>query len=87
MGTKLMHSLLKIMGFGSCIQVVEECYEYSDGSLKDGKRRRIKRHLKICPACLRFVATYRAVQLLGKTIKPEKLTDEQRQQLLAGLNL
>ncbi len=87
MGTKLIHSFMKLMGFGSCVQVVEECYDYSEGTLKSGKKRRIKRHLKICPPCVRFVATYRAVQLLGKTIKPEKLSEEQKQQLLEGLNL
>ena len=87
MGIKLMQSLLSLFGFGSCVEIKETCYEYSEGNLGGRQRKRVKRHLKICPQCLRFVISYAAVRAMGKTILPEKLTEEQKAKLLKGLNL
>ncbi len=87
MGTKLMHSLFRLFGFGSCVEIKETCYEYSEGNLGGRQQQRVKRHLKICPQCLRFVISYAAVRAMGKTLHPEKLTEKQKAKLLEGLNL
>ncbi len=87
MGTKIMQTFLKLAGFGSCIEVQEVSYEYSEGIVIGRRQRRIKRHLKICPHCMRFTVSYRAVRFLGRTMHPERMSEEQKQKILEGLNL
>lgn len=84
---RIMHALLRVCGFGSCAEVQCGCYEYTEGTLDGRKHKRVKKHLKVCKLCLRFVASYLAVRALGKTLHPESFSDEQKQKILEGLNL
>ncbi len=89
MGIKetLMAPLFKLCGFGTCKDVGGNCYDYVEGQLSEGKEKRVRKHLKICGKCLRFMASYLAVRALGKTIHPETLTSEQKAKILEALNL
>jgi anti-sigma factor RsiW len=43
-----------------CREVADFLGEYVDGSLAAERRRIFERHLSICPACVDYLATYRA---------------------------
>lgn len=87
MATSFMQMLLKACGFGSCQDVRDNMYEYANGNLFGRKLRLLKRHLKVCRKCVRFLMTYVAVKALGKKLPPEYMTDEQKELILEGLNL
>ncbi len=83
----LMHAMLSLCGFGTCEQMGHDCYAQAEGTLPASKQRRMKRHLKICAKCLRFVTSYLAVKALGATMHPERMTAEQKAKILSALNL
>lgn len=53
----------------SCREVVRQLLDYSDGTLDDGARRTLDRHLKMCPSCREFLAQYQCLPgLVGEAL-------------------
>ena len=82
---RVMCFTLRVTGFGSCKEIEELCYEYIEETVPKGAKRRVKRHLKICKPCLRFIMSYLAVRALGKTVLPTELSQQQKDKLIEGL--
>ena len=82
---KIFCAMMRVFGLGSCDEVKELCYEYGEKNLPAGGHRRMKRHLKICKPCLRFISSYLAVRALSKTMHSEKLSPDQKNKLVEGL--
>lgn len=54
------------IGFMSCNDVVDYCYDYLGGALPEAERRLFSSHLRNCPECLSFFETYRRTPQVSK---------------------
>ena len=54
----LLDRALHLGGFG-CTDTEQLLFEYVEGELPDDTRRKLDKHLADCPACVRYVASYK----------------------------
>jgi anti-sigma factor RsiW len=52
--------------------VMEALYDFEEGTMPEGERAELERHLAMCPPCVRFLDSYRAT---GKTLRALKPRD------------
>ena len=61
-----------------CQQAVELVTDYLEDELTAGARRRLERHLAVCPHCTEYLAQMRATIALAGRITPADLTPQMR---------
>jgi anti-sigma factor RsiW len=61
-----------------CQQAVELVTDYLEDELTAGARRRLERHLAVCPHCTEYLAQMRATIALAGRITPDDLTPQMR---------
>ena len=73
----------------TCKDVHEFLMRYVDGQLSDDERKVFEDHLKICPSCIDYIASYKTCIELGKTYKeccdeeaPKEMPDTLTQAIL-----
>jgi len=59
------------MKYITCKEQIEFIMEYVTGELPAGERQEFERHLKVCPACIAYLDTYREAVRLGKEAMAE----------------
>ncbi len=53
--------------------ILDYLVEYEDGSMPEGDRRELERHLAHCPPCVVFLKTYQATGRTLKMLKPREI--------------
>jgi anti-sigma factor RsiW len=49
-----------------CRQLIDFLADYADGTLPADQQREFVRHLEVCPACVRYIDSYKATIEFGK---------------------
>jgi anti-sigma factor RsiW len=62
----------------ACQQAVELVTDYVEGAMRRADRRRLEKHLAICPGCTEYLAQIRATIVVTGRVTPEDLTEEMR---------
>ncbi len=66
----------------ACRELVEVVTDYLEGTLAEGERRRLERHLEDCPYCARYIEQMRqTIEALGE-LSEESIAPETRRELL-----
>ncbi len=65
-----------------CRRAVELVTDYLDGTLPVTQRRRLERHLAVCPHCSLYLAQIRATISAVGTVTPEDLDARTRADLI-----
>lgn len=50
----------------TCRELIEFLRDYLDGELPPEQRERFEHHLRLCPACVRYLHTYQETVRLGR---------------------
>ena len=66
----------------TCHEVVELITDYLEDALPDEDRRRVERHLDVCPGCTAYLDQMRETIRLTGMLTEEQIPDDQKQQLL-----
>jgi len=64
-----------------CQQVVEMVTAYLEDALSRSDRRRLEKHLAVCPLCTEYLAQIRETIRLAGRLAPEDLSPEMRSDL------
>lgn len=74
----------------TCREVAEFLMEYLEGGLREREREVFDAHLHACPACVRYLDTYRETVRLGRSLcgsedeVPEEVPDALVQAILSA---
>lgn len=52
----------------TCRQLIEFIADYLDGSLPPVERHEFDRHLRVCPSCVAYLASYQRTIELGRSM-------------------
>jgi len=65
-----------------CDECVDLLVDYLEGALPPVRARALETHLELCPACWRFVNTYRATVHVAKSLPVDDMPPELTQRLI-----
>jgi anti-sigma factor RsiW len=65
-----------------CDECVDLLVDYLEGVLPPVRARALETHLELCPACWRFVNTYRATVHVAKSLPVDDMPPELTQRLI-----
>jgi len=60
--TKLDHWFFRLLRLPLCEAIEGFAYDFLEGNLDPQVHRLVERHLKLCPPCKKFMASYRRVR-------------------------
>jgi anti-sigma factor RsiW len=63
----------------ACQQVVEMVTDYLEDALAPADRKRLERHLTVCPNCTEYLAQMRETIRLAGRLTPEDLSPQMRE--------
>jgi anti-sigma factor RsiW len=65
-----------------CQECIDLLVDYLDGELPAERERALELHLDMCPACVRFVNTYRGTVDVARNLPVEAIPEELIQRLI-----
>ena len=69
----------------SCHQLIEFCLDYVEGVLPDDEQERFRRHLSLCPDCVRFFETYRKTPEVSREALKAQMPESVRESVRSYL--
>jgi anti-sigma factor RsiW len=69
----------------SCHQLIEFCLDYVEGVLPDDEQQRFRRHLSLCPDCVRFFETYRRTPEVSREALKAQMPESVRESVRSYL--
>jgi anti-sigma factor RsiW len=69
-----------------CQDCIDLLVDYLDGDLAPARARALEIHLELCPACWRFLRTYRGTVDAARTLPAAEIPPELTQRLIDFLN-
>lgn len=83
--TKLEKLLFRTLRMPTCEEVEGFSYDFLEGRLDSKTTRKVERHLKMCPHCIRFMEAYRKVRALGSKEEVPPLEAEFKEEIFRFL--
>jgi anti-sigma factor RsiW len=65
-----------------CQECIDLLVDYLEGELSAERARALDVHLELCPACVRFVRTYKGTVNVARTLPLDEIPPELTQRLL-----
>jgi hypothetical protein len=69
----------------SCHQLIDFCLDYVEGVLPDEEQQRFRRHLSLCPDCVRFFETYRRTPEVSREALKAEMPESVRESVRSYL--
>ena len=70
-----------------CDECVDLLVDYLEGELPSERARALEIHLELCPACWRFVSTYKGTVNVARTLPVDEIPPELTQRLIEFLKI
>ena len=80
--TRMMKWMFRMMGLPTCEEVDRFAYAFLEGELDSGTTGQVKRHLRTCKNCQRFMESYQKTRSLGQNPRTIELDPEFKERMM-----
>ena len=84
--TLIMKLMFRMMGIPTCEEVDQFAYDFLAGQLDAKITHQVKRHLKTCKNCQKFMVSYRKTYALAQNLPPPTLDSEFKEKMFEFLS-